>query len=352
MVVRLYPKKHDSTLLAKEILITGAAGFIGYHTSRRLCEAGMNVIGLDSLNDYYDVGLKRARLKELEQYDNFRFHQIDISDKNKLDAIFNENNIDVVVNLAAQAGVRYSLVNPYRYIESNVSGFMNILEACRNNPVKHLVFASSSSVYGANNKVPFSVNDHTDHPISLYAATKKANEAMAHSYASLYGIPCTGLRFFTVYGPWGRPDMAYFLFTDKIIHNKPIQLFNHGQLSRDFTYIDDIVKAIVALIDKPPVASPHKAGQTLDTSDSFAPYKLYNIGHNKPVQLMEFVQVLENLLGKKAILEYKPMQAGDMYETFADIEDLTASIGFSPQVDIKEGLKHFVDWYKKYYNVV
>jgi UDP-glucuronate 4-epimerase len=335
----------------KTVLITGAAGFIGYHLSSLLSANGYNVIGIDSLNAYYDVQLKNDRLSQLKSYDNFTFYNIDISDKANFDQLFNSNDINIVINLAAQAGVRYSIENPYQYIDSNIIGFMNVLEACRNFPVEHLIFASSSSVYGSN-KIPFSTDDHTDHPISLYAATKKANEAMAHSYAALYNIPTTGLRFFTVYGPWGRPDMAYYLFTQRIINDKPIQLFNNGNLSRDFTYVDDIVKTIDALITMPPSASPAKKGTILDISESFAPYKLYNIGHHKPVQLLEFVAILEELIGKKAIIENKPMQPGDMFETYADIDDLTAAVGFAPEVDIQTGLKLFVDWYKDYYKNV
>lgn len=332
----------------KTILVTGAAGFIGFHLSALLASSGHTVIGIDNLNDYYEVSLKQSRLKELEQYANFSFQQVDISDKKAFDELYAANKFDVVVNLAAQAGVRYSINNPYKYIDSNINGFMNVLEACRNFGVQHLIFASSSSVYGSN-KIPFSTEDHTDHPISLYAATKKANEAMAHSYAALYGIPVTGLRFFTVYGPWGRPDMAYFLFTERIMNEKPIQLFNHGNLSRDFTYIDDIVKTINALVDLPPVATPEKKGSVLGLSESFAPYRLYNIGNHKPVQLKDFVAIIEALVGKKAIIESKPMQPGDMYETYANIDDLTAAVGFAPSVDIREGLTKFVDWYKSYY---
>lgn len=335
----------------KTVLITGAAGFIGYHLSSLLSAGGYIVIGVDSLNAYYDVQLKNDRLLQLKNYDNFTFYNIDISDKVNFDQLFKDNKINIVINLAAQAGVRYSIENPYQYIDSNIIGFMNVLEACRNFPVEHLIFASSSSVYGSN-RIPFSTDDHTDHPISLYAATKKANEAMAHSYAALYNIPTTGLRFFTVYGPWGRPDMAYYLFTQRIISNKPIQLFNNGNLSRDFTYVDDIVKTIDALVTKPPSASPAKKGTILDISESFAPYRLYNIGHHKPVQLLEFVAILEELIGKKAIIENKPMQPGDMFETYADIEDLTAAVGFAPEVDIHAGLKLFVDWYKDYYKNV
>lgn len=333
----------------KTILVTGAAGFIGYHTSELLAQKGYTVIGIDSLNEYYNVQLKRDRIAQLAPYDNFTFYQVDISDKPAFDKVFEDHKIDVVINLAAQAGVRYSLKNPYQYIDSNVVGFMNVLEACRNHKIEHLIFASSSSVYGSNQKIPFSVDDHTDHPISLYAATKKANEAMAHSYAALYNIPCTGLRFFTVYGPWGRPDMAYYLFTERISKGEPIHLFNNGNLSRDFTYVDDIVKTIDALIDKPPVSSPERIGADLDISQSFAPYRLCNIGNHKPVKLMEFVGILEELIDKKAIIENKPMQPGDMYETYADISHLTETVGFSPVVDIRTGLKKFVDWYKDYY---
>lgn len=332
----------------KIILVTGAAGFIGFHLSLSLCIQGHKVIGVDSLNRYYDVKLKKDRVAQLVKNSNFSFSQVDISNKHDFDKLFTYNKIDVVINLAAQAGVRYSIENPYQYIDSNIMGFMNVLEACRNFPVEHLIFASSSSVYGSN-RIPFSTDDHTDHPISLYAATKKANEAMAHSYAALYNIPTTGLRFFTVYGPWGRPDMAYYLFTQRIINDKPIQLFNDGNLSRDFTYIDDIVKTINALIEMPPSAAPAKKGTLLDISESFAPYRLYNIGNHKPVQLKEFVSVLEELIGKKAIIENMPMQPGDMFETYADINDLTAAVGFAPQVDIRTGLKVFVDWYKDYY---
>ena len=333
----------------RTILVTGAAGFIGYHMSALLCEHGHNVIGIDSLNAYYDVKLKQDRVAQLSSKDNFTFYQVDISDKANFDKLFTDHNIEVVINLAAQAGVRYSLKNPYQYIDSNVVGFMNVLEACRNFKIQHLIFASSSSVYGSNQKIPFSVDDHTDHPISLYAATKKANEAMAHSYAALYNITVTGLRFFTEYCPLGRPDMAYYLFTERIMKGEPIHLFNNGNLSRDFTYVDDIVKAIDALVEMPPASSPDRIGTTLDISESFAPYRLCNIGNHKPVKLMEFVGILEELIGKKAIIENKPMQPGDMYETYADISHLTETVGFSPVVDIRTGLKHFVDWYKEYY---
>lgn len=333
------------------ILVTGAAGFVGFHMSRLLCKSGYDVIGVDCLDDYYDVNLKEARLSELQEYKNFSFFNINISDTAKVNELFTDCKIDVVINLAAQAGVRYSLKNPYKYIDSNILGFTNILEACRHNHVKHLIFASSSSVYGGNNKIPFNTNDRTDHPISLYAATKKANEMMAHSYASLYNIPTTGLRFFTVYGPWGRPDMAYFLFTKSITEGQPIKLFNDGDMMRDFTYVDDIVKTISLLIDKAPSKNDNNKGVELNTSESFAPYKLYNIGNNNPVNVKDFLKILEEQVGKKAIVESMPMQKGDMYKTYADIEDLVNVTGYSPQVDIETGLKNFVDWYKSYYKV-
>lgn len=333
------------------VLVTGAAGFIGFHLSKLLCQQGYKVVGVDSVNDYYDEQLKLDRIKELEPLEHFTFSKININDKEPFDKLFEDHNIKVVINLAAQAGVRYSIKNPYQYIESNVSGFMNVLEACRHNNVAHLIFASSSSVYGANTKIPFNTNDRTDHPISLYAATKKANEMMAHSYAELYKIPMTGLRFFTVYGPWGRPDMAYFLFTKSITEGKPIKLFNNGDMLRDFTYVDDIVKTISLLIDKPPVADETKKGKELNTSESFAPYHLYNIGNNKPVNLKYFVETLEDLIGKKANIEYMPMQQGDMHKTYADIDGLIARTGYEPKVDIRDGLEQFVNWYKSYYNV-
>lgn len=335
----------------KNILITGAAGFIGYHLSGLLCKQGYNVIGVDSLNGYYELTLKLDRLKELDKHENFKFYKIDISNKDKLNEVYVANKINIVVNLAAQAGVRYSMENPLQYIDSNVMGFMNVLEACRNYGVEHLIFASSSSVYGANVNMPFSTNDHTDHPISLYAATKKSNEAMAHSYAALYNIPITGLRFFTVYGPWGRPDMSYYLFTEKIVNDKPIQLFNEGNMRRDFTYVDDIVYSISLLIDKKPAPAPEKRGTYLKISESFAPYRLYNIGNHSPVGLKEFLSIIEEEVGKKAIIENKPMQQGDMLETYADVDDLVNDLGFAPQVGIKEGLKNFVSWYKSYYKV-
>lgn len=336
---------------SKNIFITGVAGFIGYHLAEKLCSEGHNVIGVDSLNGYYELTLKLDRLKLLEKHPNFKFHKIDISNKDKVNEVYSAQKVNIAINLAAQAGVRYSMENPLQYIDSNIMGFMNVLEACRNYGVDHLIFASSSSVYGANVNMPFSTHEHTDHPISLYAATKKANESMAHSYAALYNIPITGLRFFTVYGPWGRPDMSYYLFTEKIINDRPIQLFNSGKMKRDFTYVDDIVKTIDALKDLPPVAAPERKGTYLHISESFAPFKLYNIGNHNPVELTEFLSIIEEEVGKKAIIENKPMQQGDMLETYADVSELTKVVGFAPETDIRVGLKHFVDWYKNYYKV-
>lgn len=322
----------------KNILLTGAAGFIGSHLAKRLLCCGCKVIGLDNLNDYYEVSLKQARLCELENFDKFTFIKGDISDKQTVDKVFSEIKPDVVVNLAAQAGVRYSIDNPQAYIDSNVVGFFNILEACRANPVKHLVYASSSSVYGNSEKVPFSVDDRVDNPISLYAATKKTNELMAYTYSHLFGIPCTGLRFFTVYGPFGRPDMAYFSFTRKILAGEPIKLFNYGNLERDFTYIDDIVEGIMNIIPSPPEIN----------NDARA--KVYNIGNNNPVPLKEFVAAIEDAIGEKAKIEYLPMQPGDVYRTYADISELQRDFGFTPKTDIRIGMKKFAEWYKAYYN--
>ena len=325
-------------MLSKNILLTGAAGFIGSHLSKRLLLSGCKVIGLDNLNDYYEVSLKESRLAELEKYDNFTFIKADISDKAAVDKIFADVKADVVVNLAAQAGVRYSIENPQAYIDSNVTGFFNILEACRANPVEHLVYASSSSVYGNSDKVPFSVDDRVDNPISLYAATKKTNELMAYTYSHLFGIPCTGLRFFTVYGPYGRPDMAYFSFTRKILAGEPIKLFNYGELERDFTYIDDIVEGIMRIIPSPP------------EKQNDARAKVYNIGNNNPVPLKEFVASIEEAIGVKAEIEYLPMQPGDVYRTYADISALQNDFGFAPKTDIRTGMKKFAEWYKSYYN--
>jgi UDP-glucuronate 4-epimerase len=333
------------------ILITGAAGFIGFHLSKRLLDQSCEIIGIDNLNDYYDPGLKHSRLEILKKYDKFRFEKVDLKDKESVDKIFETHNPTYVVNLAAQAGVRYSIENPYAYVDSNLVGFMNILEACRHYPVKHLLYASSSSVYGGNKVAPFSTNHNVDHPVSLYAATKKANELMAHTYSHLYGIPTTGLRFFTVYGPYGRPDMAYFSFTKDILAGKPIKVFNHGKMERDFTYIDDIVEGVVKLIDRIPAGKKDWNERIDDLSTSFAPYKVYNIGNNNPVPLMRFIRALETALGKEAEKIYLDMQPGDVIRTYADVSDLERDINFRPSTSIEEGLQKFVDWYRDYYKV-
>lgn len=332
------------------ILVTGAAGFIGFHLSQRLLAKGDEVVGLDNLNDYYDVSLKKDRLAQLQGKANFSFHQLDLTNREGMTQLFADQNFDVVVNLAAQAGVRYSLKNPHAYINSNLVGFINILEGCRHSQVKHLVFASSSSVYGANTKIPFSVHDNVDHPISLYAATKKANELMAHTYSHLYGIPTTGLRFFSVYGPWGRPDMALFIFTKAILSGQPIDVFNQGKMMRDFTYIDDIVAGVVKVIDKIPTPNPGWSGNTPDPATSYVPYKLYNIGNNQPVELMYFIEVLESCLGIKAQKNMLPMQPGDVPINYADIDDIITDVEFKPSTSIEEGIKKFVHWYRSYYN--
>lgn len=342
------------------ILVTGAAGFVGFHLSKRLLAEGHKVTGVDSVNDYYDVNLKYGRLAELgitgdavssTVYPGFAFYKYDLCDRQNLEKLFSENNFEIVINLAAQAGVRYSLQNPQAYIDSNIQGFMNILELCRNYKPKHLIFASSSSVYGLNKKMPFSVQDHTDHPISLYAATKKSNEVMAHTYAHLFGIPSSGLRFFTVYGPWGRPDMAYFGFTKKIVEGQSIDVFNEGDLMRDFTYIDDIVEGIVRLIDKVPVPDAGFDNFNPDPSTSYAPFRIYNIGNNTPVKLMDFIETLEDAIGKKAVKNFLPMQAGDVYATYADVAALADVTGFHPETSIKDGLSRFVEWYKDFYKI-
>ncbi|MEK7733608.1 MAG: NAD-dependent epimerase, partial [Planctomycetota bacterium] len=311
-----------------KILVTGAAGFIGFYLCKRLIGRGEEVVGVDNLNDYYDVRLKLDRLKQIGDCKNFRFVKIDIAEREAVDGLFSREKFDIVVNLAAQAGVRYSLVNPHAYIASNITGFVNILEGCRHNKVKHLVFASSSSVYGANTHIPFSVHHNVDHPVSLYAATKKSNELMAHAYASLYNIPCTGLRFFTAYGPWGRPDMAYFSFTRAIVEGRPIDVFNYGKMQRDFTYIDDIIEGVVRVMDK--ISAPDKGwdGNNPDSATSYAPYRIYNIGNHKPVELMYFIEVLEGYLGKKAKKNLLPMQPGDVLTTYADVDDLMKDVGF------------------------
>ena len=335
----------------KQMLITGCAGFIGFHLAKRLLEEGQAVVGLDNLNSYYDVQLKVDRLKLLRGYQNFSFTKASLEDRGAMNSIFDSYPYERVIHLAAQAGVRYSLQNPHAYIEANLAGFLNILEGCRRNAVGHLIFASSSSVYGANTKTPFSAHQNVDHPVSLYAATKKANELMAHTYSHLYGLPATGLRFFTVYGPWGRPDMALFIFTRAILEGKPIQVFNYGQMKRDFTYVDDIVEGVTRLIDRIPAPNPSWSGETPDPGSSYAPYRIYNIGHNKPEELMHFIAVLENELGKKAKKEYLPLQPGDVVETYADIEDLYQDTGFKPVTPIEEGIARFISWYRSYYGI-
>ncbi|MFP4350448.1 MAG: NAD-dependent epimerase, partial [Desulfococcaceae bacterium] len=326
----------------KTAIVTGAAGFIGFHLSKRLLENGCRVIGIDNLNDYYDVRYKTGRLEQLESDPGFSFVKTDLADRKGLEKVFQDNPIDVVVNLAAQAGVRYSLINPHAYVESNLVGFVNILEGCRHHGVKHLVFASSSSVYGANTNMPFSVHDNVDHPVSLYAASKKANELMAHTYSHLYGLPCTGLRFFTVYGPWGRPDMALFLFTKAILEDKPIQVFNHGKMRRDFTYIDDIVEGVVRVMANLPEPNPDWSGDRPDPGTSYAPYKIYNIGNNNPVELMAFIGAIEKSLGKTAKKDFMDLQPGDVPATYADIDDLIKDVGFKPATPIEEGIERFM----------
>lgn len=333
----------------KIVLVTGASGFIGFCLSKKLLELGYAIVGIDNLNSYYDVNLKLRRLEQLKHFDKFTFIRGDIADKAFIVKIFDEYKPQIVINLAAQAGVRYSIENPDIYIQSNIIGFYNILEACRNFPVEHLIFASSSSVYGGNKITPFSTNHNVDHPVSLYAATKKSNELMAHTYSHLYGIPTTGLRFFTVYGPWGRPDMAYYLFTDAIFNDKPIKVFNHGRLERDFTYIDDIIEAIIKLLHIPPTANPKLSEANDELSGSFAPYNIYNIGNSQPVQLEKFISVLEKIIGKKTNIIYEDMQPGDVLKTYADVSGLEKAIGFKPITPIEKGLRQFVDWYIKYH---
>jgi len=332
-------------------LLTGAAGFIGFHLAKRLLARGEAVLGVDNLNDYYDPALKQARLAQLQRHPNFTFCKLDVADRPGMERLFAERRITRVVHLAAQAGVRYSLQNPWAYLEANVQGFMTILEGCRHHPVEHLVFASSSSVYGLNTSMPFSVHDNVDHPVSLYAATKKANELMAHTYAHLYGVPCTGLRFFTVYGPWGRPDMALFKFTRAILQGQPIDVYNHGRMQRDFTFIDDIAEGVVRVLDRP--ATPNRAwsGDTPDPGSSPAPYRLYNIGNHNPVELEEFIAAIERAVGKSAQRNYLPLQPGDVPATYADVEDLERDVGFRPATPIAEGIRAFVDWYRAYYRV-
>jgi UDP-glucuronate 4-epimerase len=332
-----------------KILVTGAAGFIGFHLCSELAARGYEVTGLDNLNDYYDVNLKLDRLKRMSLERNFTPVRLDLADREGVAGLFSDGKFDAVVNMAAQAGVRYSLKNPHAYVDSNLQGFVNVLEGCRHTGVKHLVFASSSSVYGANSQMPFSVHQNVDHPVSLYAATKKANELMAHAYASLYGLPCTGLRFFTVYGPWGRPDMAYFLFTKAICEGKPIDVFNHGNMERDFTYIDDIVEGLLRVMERPPVPDPAWDRANPDPATSYAPYRIYNIGNNTPVRLLRFIEIIEECLGKKAEKNFLPMQPGDVPATYADIDDLVRDVGFQPQTTPEEGIRRFVEWYREYY---
>lgn len=334
-----------------KILVTGTAGFIGFHLAQRLLERGDEVIGVDNVNDYYDVRLKHARMERLEQHSGYSFHRLDLSDRAGIYDLFEKEQPQRVVNLAAQAGVRYSLQNPHAYIDSNLVGFTNILEACRHNNVEHLVYASSSSVYGANTTMPFSIHHNVDHPLSLYAATKKANELMAHTYSHLYGLPTTGLRFFTVYGPWGRPDMALFLFTKAILEGKPIDVFNYGNMRRDFTYVDDIVEGVMRVTDNTAVSNPDWTGVHPDPGTSQAPYRIYNIGNNNPVELGYMIETLERSLGMEAVKNLLPMQDGDVPATYADVDDLVKDVGFKPATSIEDGIQSFVDWYREFYKV-
>ncbi len=349
-----------------KILVTGTAGFIGFHLAKYLLDRGDNVIGLDSVNDYYDIRVKHGRLEatgidyrdaeynkliDSSRYSNYSFIKLSLEDKVNIDQLFKAQKFDRVCNLAAQAGVRYSLINPDAYIQANIVGFTNILEACRHNDVAHLAYASSSSVYGSNESMPFSTSDNVDHPVSLYAASKKSNELMAHCYSHLFGLPTTGLRFFTVYGPWGRPDMALFLFTKAILDNKPIDVFNYGKMERDFTYIDDIVEGVARVIDNPPVANPNWSGKNPDPSTSKAPYKVYNIGNSSPVKLMDFIEAIEQSIGKTAEKNMLPIQPGDVPATYADTTDLERDLGYKPCTPIREGVENFVKWYRKFYNV-
>jgi UDP-glucuronate 4-epimerase len=339
----------DGILAGDEpILVTGAAGFIGFHVARRLLQDGRRVVGLDNLNAYYDPALKRARLDELQPYQAFSFEKLDLADRAGIAALFASHRFPVVIHLAAQAGVRHSLTDPHAYVDTNLVGFLNVLEGCRHNGCRHLIYASSSSVYGANTRLPFRTSDNVDHPVSLYAATKKANEAMAHAYAHLFGVPATGLRFFTVYGPWGRPDMAMWLFTEAIITGRPIRLFNNGQMRRDFTYIDDVVEALARLIDHPAAGDPDWTGDEPMPATSRAPWRIYNIGNNRPVEVTEVVRLLETELGRPAVRELTPMQPGDVPATYADVSALEAAVGFQPKTPIEEGVRRFVAWYRSY----
>jgi len=335
----------------QNILVTGAAGFIGFHLTQRLLERGDTVVGLDNLNDYYDVQLKRDRLSQLTPHERFEFCELELADRPAIELLFQQRRFDKVVNLAAQAGVRYSLQNPHAYVDSNLVGFVNILEGCRHSGVQHLVYASSSSVYGANTLMPFSVHHNVDHPVSLYAATKKANELMAHTYSHLYELPTTGLRFFTVYGPWGRPDMALFLFTRAILADEPINVFNEGKMRRDFTYIDDIVEGVVRVTDNVPQPNPSWSGDQPEPGTSRAPYKIYNIGNNSPVELQHFISTIEQAVGKTAQKNLMPLQPGDVPATYADVDDLMRDVGFRPATPIEEGVQRFITWYRDYYKV-
>ena len=334
-----------------DVLVTGAAGFIGFHLSKRLLAQGCRVTGIDNLNAYYDVELKNRRLEVLKADSAFAFHQVDLADRPALGDVFGNRRFDAVVNMAAQAGVRYSLENPHAYVEANLVGFVNLLECCRRQQTPHLVFASSSSVYGANTRMPFSVHDNVDHPVSLYAATKKANELMAHAYSHLFGLPCTGLRFFTVYGPWGRPDMALYLFTRAILEGRPIRVFNHGQMKRDFTYIDDIIEGVVRVMRRAPQPDPAWNGDHPDPGTSYAAYRIYNIGNNQPVALMDFIRAIETAVGKRAVVEMAELQPGDVPATYADIDDLVRDVGFRPATSIETGIQRFVEWYRDYYGI-
>ena len=333
------------------ILVTGAAGFIGSRLSEKLLARGDEVVGIDNLNDYYDVSLKEARLARLLPQSGFTFHREDVADRDAMDTVFSAHQPDRVMHLAAQAGVRYSIENPRAYVNANVVGFMNILEACRHNDLAHLVYASTSSVYGANTNMPFSVHDNVDHPVSMYAATKKANELMAHSYSHLYDLPTTGLRFFTVYGPWGRPDMSLFLFTKNILAGKPIDVFNYGNHRRDFTYVDDIVEGVIRCIDKIATPAPNWSGDTPDPGTSKAPYRLYNIGNNSPVELMDFIAAIESALGMEAEKNMLPLQLGDVPDTYADVQALVDDLDYKPSTPLQEGIANFISWYKDYYNI-
>ena len=332
-----------------KVLVTGAAGFIGSAVSQRLLDRGDEVVGLDVMNDYYDVSLKEARLARIQDKPGFTFVKTDLADRPEMAALFEAEGFDGVINLAAQAGVRYSIENPNAYVDSNVVGFVNLLEGCRYNGVKHFVYASSSSVYGANTEMPFSVHHNVDHPLSLYAATKKSNELMAHTYSHLYGFSTTGLRFFTVYGPWGRPDMALFLFTKNILAGEPINVFNHGKHRRDFTYIDDIVEGVIRVLDTPAQSNPDWNGASPDPGTSKAPWRVYNIGNNEPVELMRYIEVLEDCLGKKAEMNMLPLQPGDVPDTYANVEDLVNDMGYKPEMTVEEGVRRFVEWYRGYY---